>query len=400
MPSRGLLHIFTDDVQTKLLALGSAILLWGLVTILGSRTITIQNVPVALVNLPPDVGVGAGLMPVTVLARVPRTVQLSSDPTTLVRAFVDMAGSGLGERVALVTVTPTDQRIDVLGVTPASLRLILDPIVERNLPVRVIPDGTPADGYQVGDVSAIPDRVRVRAPLGMFQNLSAVEAHVAVGGVTEAIDGEVPIANPDGVHATPDRVRVRVAIEQAETTKTVGIRVPVAGTPAAGYWVRTITTTPATVTIQGPRERLEPLVTVNTAPVNIDGAQQAVENRVSLALPEGVRLVGSDANVNVRVDIGLLDGTKELSANITVTDVSDGLRVADISPERLRVTVRGPAAALSDLREENIRIVLSASGRGGGSFTSTPTVDAARAPAGVQVVSVERREVRITLEGS
>lgn len=400
MRVRGFFGVFGSDLPTKVVALVGALLLWAGVTFLGSRTVVIENVPVSLVNLPGDLGVSQGVTPVTVRVRVSRTLKSDADLVHLVRAFIDVEGSGLGERTALVTVTPADPRVDILSVTPASLRVTLDPVVERTVPVRVVPTGTPQEGYRIGEVQAIPERARVRGALGVLERLSGVEATVDVGSATTAIESEISLTVPEGVSVAPNRVRVTVAIEQAESTKTVGIRVVTKGSPAPGYWVRAVTTDPATVAIRGPREVIERLQALETAPIDVGGARDVINVIVNLVLAEGLNVIGSDGKVGVQVDVAPLAGTKEIAASILVVDVPDGMRVDSIAPPVLRAVVRGEGEVFDRLRAEDIQVVLSAVGRERGSFTVAPSLDAVRAPSGVRAVSLEKKDVTVTLEGS
>lgn len=388
------------DMGMKAVALGAAVLLWGAVTALGTRTVVLTDIPVTPINLPADLGINERLRPVAVRVRLPRSFALPDTPATIVHALVDLSGSGLGARTAVVNVTPTDPRVDVLQVTPASLSVTLDPIVERTLPVRVVPTGTPGEGYSLGEVTATPETVKVRAALGMTKTVSAIDAPISVEGATALVESEVPLDLPPGAQATPARVRARVTIEEAEITKTLGVRVITRGTPAPGYWVRTITTDPATVTVQGPRERVDALTVVETEPVSLEGAQRLIEGKTKLVFPSNVRSVDDRADLTTRIDIALGEGIRDLAGTVSVVDVPDGMRVESVSPPTIRVTVKAEEAAVNALRADDVRVVVSVAGRGAGTVTIRPTVESVRVPAGVRVIGVEGRDVSVRLEES
>lgn len=391
------LAVFTQDVGIKVMALVGAVLLWAVVTFLGSRAVTIEDVPVTVVNLPSDLGVGEDLPPVTVRLRVPRTLSVEST-ADLVRAFVDLGGSGLGAHTVPVTATTTRAGVDLVGVEPATLRVTLDPVVERTVPVNVLPSGTPAEGFRIGEVRADPERVQVRAPLKKFEKLGSIEAPVSVEGGTSTFDGEVPLRVVPGAQVAPDRVKVRVVIEQSEGVKTVGIRVVTKGSPAAGYWVRAVMTDPATATVRGVREAIAGLATLETSPVDVAGARDRVETPVTLVLPEGLEVEPRGQTFRATVDIVPLEGTKEVTVAVAVSDVPEGLRVTAIAPATLRVTVRGEGEVYHGLRGEDVRITVSAAGRERGTLTVRPKENDVVAPGGVRVVSVEQRDVSVTLD--
>lgn len=395
-----IVRLFTEDLGSKVLALLMAVILWFAVSFLGTRTLVVQNVAVGTVNLPPELALAASLEAVDVKFRAPRTLLRQREASDLVRAFVDLAGRGLGAQSAEVVVTPTDARVDVLVVVPERITLTLDPVVQRPVSVVVVPDGTPADAYTVGDATVEPNTVLARGALGRLQSLAGIEVKVPVGGASSAVEGEFPLSPPEGITVvSPDRVRVRLEISQSEVTKTLGVRVVTAGSPAAGYWIRSVSSEPSVVTVRGPREAIGERTFVETVSMDVGNARSPIERAVDLALPEKVTMQGGEPRVAVKLDVVPLEGSKEVIAAVQVGEVPDGLRVTNVSPGSVRVTVRGSGEPFDRLRAEDVRVVLSASGRSAGTFTLRPEVGHARVPNGVQIVSVEGVDVSITLEG-
>lgn len=394
------LRLVTDDLGTKLLALAIAGALWIAVTFLGTRTVTTGALGVSIVSLPLDVAVASDLEPVRVKFRAPRALLRERAPDDLVRVFVDLSGRGIGAQSADVAVSPADPRVDVILVLPVRVNLTLDPVVRRSLPVRVALEGTPAEGYRVSEETIEPETTEVRGALGMIQQISAIDVRVPVGGATATLEGEFPLAPPEALVVEPSRVRVRLIIIQTEETKTLGVRVVTRGTPAKGYWLKAISTDPTAVTLKGPRDILDGLAALDTVAVDVDEARSEIESAADLVLPKSVVVVGSEPRVRVRVDIVPLEGSKEVSAAVTVQDVASGLRVASVSPASLRVAVRGTGEAFDRLRGEDVRVVLTASGRGAEAFSVRPTTENVRVPDGVRVVSLEGADVAVALEQS
>lgn len=385
------------DWPTKLAALGVAILLWAAVTVVGSRTVTVENVPITLTNVPQNLGPGDGVPTVTVRLRVSRTVT-AEHPQDLLRAFADVSGGTIGERIVTVSATPTRPNVDVLGITPSTISVTLDPVVPRVIPVRVVPLGTPADGYTIGELKAVPDRVKVSAPLGIVDKLTGVDAEVAVDKVSSTVNADVTLKLFPGVTADPARVYVTAAIEQSDVTKVVGVRVLTKGTPAAGYFIQGIATTPATVTVHGAQTAVASATTIDTAPVDVTNASANVSATPTLVIPDGLTLVEGITAVQAQVIVAPLSGTKVVNANITTTNVPDGLRVSSLSPGSVQVTLRGDANAISRVKDSDVRISVDVGNKGSGSFSMKPTTDNVQTPSGVQAVAIEQRDVNITLQ--
>lgn len=394
-----LIRLFTEDLGTKGLALALAFALWVAVSFLGTRTLAVSGVSVGVVNLRDELAVAAPLGTVDVKIRVPRSLLRGSEPQDLVRAFVDVSGRGIGPQSAEVTVSPSDPRVDVMVVLPPRLNLTLDPVVQRSLPVAVVPEGTPADGFKVGEVTADPKTVQVRGALGRLQATQTIPVPVPVQGAQATIEGEYPPRPPEGITSVTERVRVTVEILQAEETKTLGVRVVTRGTPATGYWARSVTTEPSVVTVTGPREAMHDRAFVETVPVDVQGARSTIERVADVTLPAGVTLQGGEPRVKVTVEIVPLEGTKEVNAAVQVSEVPENMRVTSLSPGNVRVVVQGSGETFDRLRGDDVRVVISASGRSSGTFTVRPGTDMARAPDGIRVVSVEGVDVAVTLEG-
>lgn len=393
-----LVRILVEDFGTKVLAIVAAFILWVTVSFLGTRTLTTENVPVSIVNLKDDLALSAPLEAVAVKVRVPRALLRTREPKDLVRAFVDLSGRGLGAQSADVTVSPSDPRVDVVIVLPARVNLTLDPVVQRSLPVTVVPEGTPADGFKIGEATTDPKTVQVRGALGRLQATQAVPVPVPVHGASAMIEGEYPLRPPEGLTSVTERVQVTLEVLQEEETKTLGVRVVTRGTPAAGYWVRSVTTDPSVVTVKGPHDAVGDRTFIETVPLDVESARDTIEHSADLALPERVTLQGGEPRVNVKVEVVPLEGTKEVSAAVQVGDVPETLRVTALSPGSVRVTVRGSGESFDRLRDEDIRVVVSASGRSPGTFAVRPGTDAVRSPDGMRVVSVEGADVSVTLE--
>lgn len=391
-------RFLTENLATKGLALCGAFLLWVAVSFLGTRTLTVQDVPVGVVGLSESLALTSLLEPVDVKIRAPRSLLRQQDMQRLLRAFVDVAGRSLGAQSGEVTVSPGDPRIDIVVVLPARVNFTLEPVVQRSLPVTVVPEGTPAEGYRLGDATLDPKTIPVRGALGLLQQTPAIDVPVPVQGATTALEGEYPVRPPAGLTALTDRVKVKLEIVQSEEVRTFGIRVVTRGTPAAGYWIRAVVADPPVVSVRGPRDVFGEKTFLETTPVEVDEARASVERTVDLVLPSGVTLQGGEAKVRVRVDLVPLEGSREITAALQVSDVPDGLRVTTVSPASIRVTVRGSGETFDRLQSEEVRVVVSASGRSAGTFSVRPSPEQVRVPSGVQVVSVEGVDVSLALE--
>ncbi len=398
MTSQSFLNIFTKDVPLKIFALFVAVLLWAGINFWGSQTLTVENITPDVVNMPSGLGLGENLPTVNVRVRAPRNVSAAQGGNKLVRVFVDLRGSGIGERITAVSVTTQTPNTEVVSVSPSSITVTLDPIVEREVPLRVLPQGNPTEGYRVGSVTITPEKIKVRGPLGVFRSMSSgIDAKINVEGAKDSFETEAVVDLPSGTQAVDiSRIMAKVTMEHSQETKNVGIRVRTQGTPADGYFIRSITTTPSNVTIKGLNEVLGQIATIDTEIVDITNANSTREVNLRLVLPNGVAVTAGEESVNARIDIVPLEGTKQLNAEVIVRDVADGLRTSSVSPNSIKVSIRGNN--VQGLKDEDVRVIISASGRNEGTFSVKAKVEDVQTPGRTQAVSVDQRDISVRLE--
>jgi YbbR domain-containing protein len=398
MPTKSnFLEIFSKDFTLKIFAIALAIVLWASINFFGSRTVTINDIMPDIVNMPTGLGLSENLPKVSIQLRAPRTINVSEEKggNQPVRAFIDLGGSSVGERTVTVKVTTDIPNATIVSVVPNTIDIALDPLVEREVPVRVVPEGTPAEGFRIGTIQVDPQKIKIRAALGLFQRISSgVDAKINLNGVKDSFEGDAYLVLPEGTQSATDRVKVTVTIEQAEKTKTVGVRVKTAGNPQDGYFVRGITTDPVTVEISGVREIVDSINDIDTSVLSIQGLNTAKDADLQLQLPAGV--ASTQKNVKVHIDIAPLEGTKELNATISLKNIPDNLRLGSISPSTIRVSARGNG--VESMRDGDVKVILDVSDRGQGDFTIQPKLADVQMAGQARAVSIESRDINIRLE--
>jgi len=100
--------------------------------------------------------------------------------------------------------------------------------------------------------------------------------------------------------------------------------------------------------LEGPKSVLDGIKAITTKPLNIEGITEDVEGQLSLALPEGVALLGEGA-VTVRVTLKQKVATlKYESLDIEVRGRSI-YKQWEISPNKVDVVVEGPPSLIASL---------------------------------------------------
>jgi hypothetical protein len=221
---------------------------------------------------------------------------------------------------------------------------------ERGLAVPVELRNVPRDLELTGDPVNTVD-VRVRASPGLIDSLDS-------GKVLATIDLAGAEEGERIVQLTPDRIQVPFGFRVVKITpslltlnlertehKTVPVRPRLIGRPAAGYEVGEVTSTPAEVTVAGPRSRVREIESAFTEPVSVDGATGTVQEPVNVGLEDPLLRLegGSQVTVTARVR-----EARETRAFAGLKLVARG-RAARLSPSQGTVVVEGPAPDLREL---------------------------------------------------
>lgn len=209
----------------KVIALLLASFLWYSINALERDAERIIEIPVSIRRTPPDLIVTTPPnKPVMVTLRGPRTI-LDGVDEGKARLVVDLSGAGPGEtRVELndSMLTPDmPRRLKVLRMQPARLKVKVEPLAKKRLPVRLNLAGSPALGYRITGSSITPDHVEVSGPRSKVDGLTEIATEsVSLHGLAKPLERGVPLEwVADYVSVVPDRVRVGVQFEEEVVTR-------------------------------------------------------------------------------------------------------------------------------------------------------------------------------------
>jgi YbbR domain-containing protein len=215
------------NLGLKLLALAIALVVWFLFAAQRRERISERTyrIPLSLVNIPPRMVIASPLPPsVDVRLRGPFTALRQLDPGKL-EAVIDLADAPRGEK--LYRLAPEDinvpQEVEVLAISPAEIRVVLDGMAEKSVPITPNVVGTPAPGFVVEEIVVEPHIARISGPASLVGPMTQIS--------TDPISIEDRSANLS-MPATvlPDAPGVRVKEGQIVTVS-VRIRPATAPTP-------------------------------------------------------------------------------------------------------------------------------------------------------------------------
>ena len=316
------------------------------------------------------------LSDITAVADLQQAVSLDTDPV-MVPITVTCSAAG---------VLPSD-----IKVTPQNLTVNLDEKETQEFVVNVSKGDTkPGKDYEVGSLTASPEKIRITGPKTLVNKIDKVNATIALDGNTEDYTQEVNLTIYDKNQETlseseMNSLRIENNAKVVVTAKLWKIRTGVkisagyVGTPASGYQVGSVKTVPDTISVAGNTEGLESLsendnmITIPADRIDISGESKDVERKISLKnlLPDNVKLT-SDSSEDVWVTVSILPvGSQEFdlpTKNIEVKNKPDNLQVT-FETAQIALRIKSESENLADLNiDEDVKAEIDLKDKEAGNY--------------------------------
>ncbi|MBM4423396.1 MAG: hypothetical protein FJ030_08385 [Chloroflexi bacterium] len=361
-------------------------------------------VPITITHLPQGmVIVGSPRLAADIRVRAPQSVWASLKIDQL-HVVADLSNAAPGTvTVPLAAVVDAPHTL-ITNIAPQEIQLTLEPIINRELPLRLEINGEPATGYKLREVATAPESVIVSGPASAADSVSELIAQVDVSNakqtVTEVV-GVTPVNAAGqpvfGITLAPSTVAVTVPVEQLGGYRDVAVKAVIEGQVAAGYRLTNISVSPPVVTLFSSDPTIVAALAgfVETEKLDISKASDDLEVRATLVLPEGVSLVG-EQTVVVQISIAAIESSLTIQHDLEIQGLGAGL-AATASPSAVDVILSGPLPILDSLTHESVRVVLDLLGLPPGLHQVTPQVVA---PEGVTVQTILPGTIEVLITGS
>ena len=376
----------TDNLSLKIMSVAVAVVVWLIVVNIdnpvGTNYYTITNVE--LINkeyVESSDTIGKMCMPEENQDTVRVAITADKKTRDKIRVSDISAVADLQQAVSLDTnpvMVPITVTCSVSGigpgdikVTPQNLSVNLDEKETQEFVVNVTRGDTkPGKDYEVGSLTANPEKVRITGPKSLVNKIDKVNAAIELNGKTQDFTQEVTLSIIDkNQEALSDSemnsLRIENNAQVIVTAKLWKIRQGVkisagyVGTPAEGYQAGMIKTVPDTISVAGSTEGLETLaandnvITIPSESIDISGESSDVEKKISLKdlLPDNEKLT-SDSSEDVWVTVSILpEGSREFSfptKEIEVKNKPDDLQVT-FETAQIAIRIKSDSKDLDDL---------------------------------------------------
>ena len=267
-----------------------------------------------------------------------------------------------------ITINGFEERYDSAQANPRNLQIKLEDEETKRFPIVPTTTGTVRDGFVLGDIQAMPEKVSIRGPKSVIAEISRVEASVSVSGLSKnaILDSELVLYDSN------NNIIDQNLLSNNLGTEGVGVSVQILNTKniplefdtsliktARGYEFNGITYEPQTIQISGERDEISNIssLRVPDEALDISNIKEKTEKVIDVSeyLPDNIRLADENAG-SVVVTISVeKDGTKSYDitvGSIIINNLSEELTMSYATADMLELQVRGPKEVLENLSLE------------------------------------------------
>ncbi|MDO5337395.1 MAG: CdaR family protein [Eubacteriales bacterium] len=316
-----------------------------------------------------------------------------------------------------ISVTCKGIEQDQIVATPRNISVTLEQAQSQEFLINVNSrDIKTGKGYEIGTVSASPEKIRITGPASLMNKIDKVVAYMntSISGITTDVTDQVDLKIIDKnqeeftenqmKYLKYDTSKVNVSVKLWRVKTDVKIQGQYSGAPEAGYQVGTVTITPSAVSVTGDSDALALLeengnvIEIPAEMIDVTGHRNDFETKVDLSelLPDNLRLT-ADTQETVLVQVSILPEGSSVytirTKDITVENAPrDLVTVFETDAVELRVKAQ-EGIVLEDLDPSDIKVSVDLEDMVEGSYKVPLDVEL---PEGYALVSRVTTEVMLS----
>ena len=375
----------TRNIGLKLISIALAVFFWFVINgfIDPVTTTTIDNVPVRIINQDAMDSVNK-LMEVTsgdkvsVKVRTKRSVANTLTVSDF-EAIADVTNKNEFNAVPIIVTCKThgDDSLEIISHATENgttmLHLTLVDLIQRSFGVAIITDGNVKEGYYITNSTVSPNLITITGSETQLAKVARVAVIIGVDGASrdisqncavQAYDAEGNVVSSENLNLSENQVKIDMTILP---TKEVEVVINALGTPADGYYLKSLEFAPHYMTVAGKTADLALLSRIMLN-YNVSDADVDLESTLDVAAAlydrygDALTIVNETKLVSVRADIEKFSQrTISISTDrITQKNLGEGLS-CEIVPSTVDLVIRGPEEAIKKVVSSDIKAYIDLS---------------------------------------
>ena len=417
--AKKIVRIVTNNILLKLISVAIAVVLWLVVVNIDNPQTTMTFTSTANIineNIISENGKVYEILDnsntIKFSVTGPRTIVegMSASDFTVV-ADMNKIDLDLGLVPVEVTADRYASKVSV-ALKTTNVHVSIENVKTRQFAIATSTNGTPQEGYALGEVTCDPATVTISGPESVIKSIDKVTAGINVEGMysnrTQTVIPSLYDANGEKI------VSARLTLEPATVqvtaqimgTKSIPVVYEYNGKLKDGYVLESVTCLPDTIDIKGSKDALAKIdsLQIPSDALNLEKETGTVEKTISISgmLPEGVDLVDADHNnVVIKAELSARE-VKEIEvpvADITIENLSEDYEIV-FSKKTVLIKLEGDRDVLRGITAEDIVLSLDMKGSETGKFSKTPEMVDISGVTGCQISKVNGKVVTRTKDES
>ncbi|MCQ6560939.1 CdaR family protein [Paenibacillus mendelii] len=293
------------------------------------------------------------------------------------KVVVDVTGIEEGTRELPVTVSRLPTDVELVSVTPRTVKVLLEAMLTKEYEVNIKTEGTPANGYKIGAPIIKPNnRVHVTLPEDKMDEVGFVGAVVSVQDEEKTVTAKkVKVVVLDKVGDEMPEAVVNPSVVEVEVPitmpfKKVPLQIGFTGRLPDGLAVASFKPSVENVTIYGPQDVLNKYDFYDGINVDLSKLKQSGTMELNIDTVGGIETV-DPPKMSVSVSVVPAETKVLPELPIKITGLSEGLKAKLTQPAdgMMDLAVRGAANILAGVGSKDVQLIAKLSELGPGTHS-------------------------------
>ena len=257
--------------------------------------------------------------------------------------------------------------VSVISRKPDRLTVKIDKIVTATVPIKMVFEGSIAEGYISGESTVTPASLSV---MGLAEEVNSISyAQVTIGkkDLNTSIREEKEYTFYDKNDKPLELKSIQTENSTVEVsypilkTKTVPLAVEVVEGGGAKEKNVSYDISPSEITIAGDEKVIDAVNEITVGVLDLSKYTNDAKIPFKLTMPEDVQNTSGETSAEVTVKISGLSVRNVQTNSVEISNIPDGYKIEPVT-NSLKVIVRGSEESVNKVLPENVRVVVDMSG--------------------------------------
>ncbi len=360
----------TSNLDIKILALFMAIILWFYIS--SEYNITSEKyfeIDVTPINLNKRLSIVEMREKVSVGIKGPQNLIENIAASKIIGTVNLQNITEVGEYLVGVDILPP-KNTEIIKIIPEDFRVKIEKIISKEYMVDYNLIGLPEKGYSLKEEpEIIPKEVLITAPESVHNTINQVRVDIDISAINKDIDKEenIIVYTKDNIvlenlEMVPRKTSVIIEVREGYPEKVLEIKPRIIGKPAPGFYISKIEAKPNSFKVYGEYTKITHIDFLETIPIDVNGISKTLTVKVPPIIFEGLYLA-ENQEILTEVQIHVEEKEEEkifYNIKIEPREASPFINF-QLKPDVAMVKVTGKFGAISNLKEEDIKIFVNLS---------------------------------------